>query len=77
MAAKIWMVAPALVAVGAMTPRTPPPSTAETQVAAPAQAPATDASTLDDQTELSLTVYNSDLEMVRSLIVAGAKVDVK
>jgi hypothetical protein len=67
MAAKIWMVAPALVAVGAITPQTTMPARADAQVAAPAQAPVTDASTLDDQTELSLTVYNSDLALVRDV----------
>jgi len=35
--------------------------------AAPPAAPAQDTSTLDDQTELSLTVYNSDLALVRDV----------
>jgi hypothetical protein len=68
MAARIWMVAPALVAVGALAPNVVEPVKTTGQAAVtPAQAPATDTSTLDDQTELSLTVYNSDLALVRDV----------
>jgi len=68
MAARIWMVAPALFAVGALTPRSVEPVNAAAQArVVAAQAPVTDTSTLDDQTELSLTVYNSDLALVRDV----------
>jgi len=61
------MIAPALVAVGTLTSAAQLP--AALQAALPVQgrapAPATDVSTVDDQTDLSVTVYNSDLALVR------------
>jgi hypothetical protein len=50
--------------VNAIDSRPPAPAS---PTPAPAPAPAQDASTLEDQTELSLTVYNSDLALVRDV----------
>ena len=61
MAARFWFAAPALILAGAITIHTDAPTTVA------AAAPGQDASTLDDQTELALTVYNSDLALVRDV----------
>lgn len=62
MVARLWVAAPLLVAVTAV-------GTARHEPAAAREQPVTgqDTSTLDDQTELSLTVYNSDLALVRDV----------
>jgi len=63
MNARIWLAAPALaLAVGVAQHRAP-----QTLAAAPAAAGGQDTSTLDDQSELALTVYNSDLALVRDV----------
>jgi hypothetical protein len=59
---RIWLAAPVLaLAVGAAQHH------ARALAAAPAAAGGQDTSTLDDQSELSLTVYNSDLALVRDV----------
>ena len=63
MNARLWLAAPVVAGAVAFGPRLLP---ATTVAAAPAAA-AQDTSTLDDQTELSLTVYNSDLALVRDV----------
>jgi len=64
MNARLWLAAPVLALIGAVAPRLEP----ATPVAAAApQSGGQDTSTLDDQTELSLTVYNSDLALVRDV----------
>jgi len=63
MSARSWLATPILILTTALgVPASAPP-------AGPANpaAPAQDASTLDDQTELALTVYNSDLALVRDV----------
>ena len=63
MNARIWLAAPAFaLAVGVAQHRAP-----QTLAAAPAAAGGQDTSTLDDQSELALTVYNSDLALVRDV----------
>ena len=62
MAARFWIAASALVLTGAITIHTDTPATVAAQTA-----PEQDDSTLDDQTELALTVYNSDLALVRDV----------
>jgi hypothetical protein len=64
MHARFWLAAPALALVTIAAPRLFP---AATVAAEPAAAPQDNTSTLDDQTELSLTVYNSDLALVRDV----------
>jgi hypothetical protein len=64
MNARLWLAAPVVAGAVAFGPRLLP---ATPVAAAPAAAPAQDTSTLDDQTELSLTVYNSDLALVRDV----------
>ena len=64
MNARVWLAAPMVAAAVAFGPRLLP---ATPVAAAPAAAPAQDTSTLDDQTELSITVYNSDLALVRDV----------
>jgi len=64
MNARVWLAAPVVAAAVAFGPRLLP---ATPVAAAPAAVPAQDTSTLDDQTELSLTVYNSDLALVRDV----------
>jgi len=64
MNARLWLAAPVVALAVAYGPRLLP---ATAVAAAPAPAPAQDTSTLDDQTELSLTVYNSDLALVRDV----------
>ena len=63
MRAGLWLVG-ALLAVGGVVP------TSMTRPIASAEAPAAAAqgsSTLDDQTELALTVYNSNIALVRDV----------
>jgi hypothetical protein len=63
MNARIWLAAPVLaLAVGAAHHHS-----SRALAAAPAAAGGQDTSTLDDQSELSLTVYNSDLALVRDV----------
>jgi hypothetical protein len=63
MNARIWLAAPVLaLAVGAAQHHA-----SRALAAAPAAAGGQDTSTLDDQSELSLTVYNSDLALVRDV----------
>jgi hypothetical protein len=61
---RFWLAAPALALVAVTAPRLIP---ATPVAAAQAAAPQNNTSTLDDQTELSLTVYNSDLALVRDV----------
>jgi hypothetical protein len=63
MAARFWLSAPVLLIAGALMFRSTAPVTATTPQASGGQ----DTSTLDDQTELSVTVYNSDLALVRDV----------
>ena len=63
MSLRFWVAVPALALSGALAGHL---IDARPLVAAPAP-PAQDASTLDDQTELALTVYNSDLALVRDV----------
>ena len=63
MNARIWLAAPVLALAVAITQHDAPPALAAAPVAAGGQ----DTSTLDDQSELSLTVYNSDLALVRDV----------
>jgi hypothetical protein len=62
MTVRFWVAVPALALAGALAAYTIDSSPL---VAAPA--PRQDTSTLDDQTELALTVYNSDLALVRDV----------
>jgi hypothetical protein len=63
MYARIWLAIPAFaLAVGVAQHRAP-----QALAAAPAAAGGQDTSTLDDQNELALTVYNSDLALVRDV----------
>jgi hypothetical protein len=63
MNARIWLAVPAFaLAVGVAHYRSP-----AALAAAPAAAGGQDTSTLDDQNELALTVYNSDLALVRDV----------
>jgi len=61
MSVRFWLAVPALALTGALATHT----TESPALAAPA--PAQDASTIDDQTELAVTVYNSDLALVRDV----------
>jgi len=62
MNARIWLAAPVLaLAVGAAH------HTSRALAAGPSAAGGQDTSTLDDQSELALTVYNSDLALVRDV----------
>jgi hypothetical protein len=62
MAVRIWFAVPALALTGALAAHT-----IDSRPLAAAAAPAQDTSTLEDQTELALTVYNSDLALVRDV----------
>ena len=62
MNARLWLVAPALVIAGALTTALDDPT-----VTAAGAPPAQGTSTLDDQTELALTVYNSNIALVRDV----------
>jgi len=64
MTARLWLAAPVLALAIAFALHLEPTTTV---AAAPAAAAGQDTSTLDDQTELSLTVYNSDLALVRDV----------
>jgi hypothetical protein len=64
MSARLWLAAPALAAAGILTALLNDPAPV---AAAPPSAPAQGSSTLDDQTELSLTVYNSNIALVRDV----------
>ena len=63
MAVRIWFAVPALALTGALAAQTIDSPLALGAAPPPAQ----DTSTLDDQTELALTVYNSDLALVRDV----------
>src|SRR5687768_1180051 len=71
MAVRLWFTIPALALTGALAAQTINSGAlalgAQPLAAADTPAPAQDASTLDDQTELALTVYNSDLALVRDV----------
>jgi hypothetical protein len=72
MAVRLWFTVPALALTGALAAQTIDSRALAVGAqplaeAADAPAPAQDASTLDDQTELALTVYNSDLALVRDV----------
>jgi hypothetical protein len=62
MSARLWLAALAVISAGVLVPRIDVPSTT---VTASEQQGAT--TTLDDQSELSLTVYNSDIALVRDV----------
>jgi hypothetical protein len=64
MTARLWLAAPALVAAGIIAALV---NDQAPVAAAPPPAPAQGSSTLDDQTELSLTVYNSNIALVRDV----------
>ncbi len=63
MTARFWIAAPVLAIVGAIAVAHEGP----TVIAAATPPAGQDSSTLDDQTELALTVYNSDLALVRDV----------
>ena len=65
MSVRFLAAVPVLALTGALTANTI--DSTRPPAPAPAPAPAQDASTLEDQTELSLTVYNSDLALVRDV----------
>ena len=60
MSVRLWIAVPTLALAAGLT-------TFVHQSSAVAAAPAQDASTLEDQTELAVTVYNSDLALVRDV----------
>ena len=60
---RFWLIVPVLVAAGAVVAITHSPAA----IAAAPQVDTSGSSTLDDQTELALTVYNSDLALVRDV----------
>src|SRR5687767_6766459 len=62
MAVRFWIAVPALAVAGALAAHM-----IDSRLVIAAPAPVQDASTLDDQTELALTVYNSDLALVRDV----------
>jgi hypothetical protein len=62
MAVRIWFAVPALALTGVLAAHT-----IDSRPLAAAAPQAQDTSTLDDQTELALTVYNSDLALVRDV----------
>ena len=61
MKVRYWLIVPVLAAAAAAVSRSP-----EALAASP-QVESSGSSTLDDQTELDLTVYNSDLALVRDV----------
>ena len=63
MNARLWLVAPVLVVTGALFAI----RDQTTVTAAPHAVEGQDTSTVDDQTELAVTVYNSDLALVRDV----------
>src|SRR5262245_34592490 len=62
MRARLWILGAALATAGVLAALTTSPT-----ASAAAPAPLQGASTLDDQTELALTVYNSDIALVRDV----------
>src|SRR5262245_44957825 len=60
---RVWLIVPVLVAAGAVVAIQRSPAA----LAAAPQVESSGSSTLDDQTELALTVYNSDLALVRDV----------
>jgi len=72
MSARLLFAAPAVLLTGLLAVESgdaPPATPPDVPVAAPAQGPATEpgTSTVDDQTELSVTVYNQNLALVRDV----------
>jgi hypothetical protein len=68
MTVRLWLAAPALLLTGALNlPGNDPGPADDPGTSTAAQPAAQDTSTLDDQTELALTVYNSDLALVRDV----------
>ncbi len=65
MSLRLWLVAPAIALVG-LVPRSPAPAATPPPATGPA-AQTQGASTLDDQVELAVTVYNSDIALVRDV----------
>jgi hypothetical protein len=66
MSLRLWIVAPVIALAGGLVPRATAPTTAPAP--APANAAQTPgASTLADQVELAVTVYNSDIALVRDV----------
>jgi hypothetical protein len=61
MRTRLWLAALILVAAGVLIPRRSAP------VVSAARSDAQDTSTLDDQVDLSITVYNSDIALVRDV----------
>ena len=71
MTARFWF-APLILAITAVAPLQPtaPPSLARAESRGPAAAAAQDpatTTTLDDQAELAVTIYNSDIALVRDV----------
>jgi hypothetical protein len=62
MSVRLWIAVPTLALAAGLTA-----FIHESSAVAAAPAPAQDASTLEDQTELAVTVYNSDLALVRDV----------
>ena len=62
MAVRFWVALPAMALTGALAAHT-----IDSGSLAAAPAPQQDVSTLEDQTELALTIYNSDLALVRDV----------
>jgi hypothetical protein len=62
MAVRFWVAVPAIALTGALAAHS-----LESSSLAAAPAPQQDVSTLEDQTELALTIYNSDLALVRDV----------
>jgi hypothetical protein len=67
MHARLWVAGPALLTAAALAGTIALGLDAPVATAAAPQAEGQNASTLDDQTELALTVYNSDLALVRDV----------
>jgi hypothetical protein len=67
MNARLWVAGPALLTAAAIAGTIALGLDAPVATAAAPQTKGQDASTLDDQTELALTVYNSDLALVRDV----------
>jgi hypothetical protein len=64
MSLRLWLVAPVLAVAGGLAPRDlPHPAPVAPSAAAQTQ----NASTLEDQVELAVTVYNSDIALVRDV----------
>src|ERR1700693_1245039 len=68
MSSRFWF-APLMLALTAVVPtRSPaPPAAAPAAAAAQGQAATTGTTTLDDQAELAVTIYNSDIALVRDV----------